>query len=101
MPVGGNVAGRTVAGLTRRPSGTRLARALHGTAHMTSLTLATFLDPLALGIVGGGTLAAAVLRTPLPDFGRGLAALGVLHRRRPFEGDRALVATELAHGLTP
>lgn len=44
--------------------------------------LTPFLDPLALAIVGGGTLAAVVLRTPARDFGRGVAALGVLGRRR-------------------
>lgn len=57
---------------------------------MTVLTLATFLDPLALAIVGGGTAASMVLRTPLADLGRGLAALTVLHRTEPFDGDDAL-----------
>lgn len=40
-----------------------------------------FLDPLALAIVLGGTVVAVVLRTPLGDLGRGLAALRVLGRR--------------------
>lgn len=44
--------------------------------------LGPFLDPVALGIVGGGTLLAMLLRTPLADLGRGFAALGVLLRRR-------------------
>lgn len=57
---------------------------------MTALTLATFLDPLALAIVGGGTAVSIVLRTPLVDLGRGLAALTVLHRTDPFDGDHAL-----------
>ncbi|WP_353204097.1 MotA/TolQ/ExbB proton channel family protein [Sphingomonas sp.] len=48
---------------------------------MTSL-LAPFLDPVALAIVGGGTLAAAILRTPLRDLIRGFAALGSLFARR-------------------
>lgn len=61
---------------------------------MTVLTPATFFDPLALAIVGGGTIAAAVLRTPLTDLGRGLRALTVLHRRRPFDGDAALAQVE-------
>ena len=57
---------------------------------MTALHLATFLDPVALAIVGGGTLAAAIARTPLGDLARAIRALGVLHRRRPFDGARAL-----------
>lgn len=44
--------------------------------------LGTFLDPLALAIVGGGTLAGAVLRTASGDLARGVAALAVLPRRR-------------------
>ncbi|WP_137863652.1 MULTISPECIES: MotA/TolQ/ExbB proton channel family protein [unclassified Sphingomonas] len=42
----------------------------------------TFLDPLALVIVGGGTLAGTVLRSASGDLARGVAALGVLPRRR-------------------
>ncbi len=67
-----------------------MARALHVHTRMTALSLATFVDPVALAIVGGGTLTAAVVRTPLKDFGRALRALGVLHRRRPFDEARAL-----------
>jgi chemotaxis protein MotA len=72
---------------------------------MTALTLATFLDPVALGIVGGGTAAAAVFRTPAADLWRGIRALGVLGRHVPFDGDRALeqvaALTRIArrHGL--
>ncbi|MEI9927798.1 MAG: MotA/TolQ/ExbB proton channel family protein [Sphingomonas sp.] len=44
--------------------------------------LAPFLDPTAFAIVGGGTLAAMVLRTPSRDLVRGVAALRVLARRR-------------------
>jgi chemotaxis protein MotA len=44
--------------------------------------IAPFLDPLALAIVLGGTVVAVILRTPLADLGRGLAALGTLTRRR-------------------
>jgi chemotaxis protein MotA len=43
--------------------------------------LAPFLDPIALAIVGGGTALTVVLRTPLRDLGRGVAALTVLGRR--------------------
>jgi len=51
--------------------------------------IAPFLDPLALAIVGGGTVATVVLRTPLRDLGRGLAALGVLGRK-PFDAEPLL-----------
>ncbi|MCW3846903.1 MotA/TolQ/ExbB proton channel family protein [Sphingomonas sp. LB-2] len=44
--------------------------------------LGPLIDPVALAIVGGGTLAAVVLRTPLRDLGRGVSALRVLGRRR-------------------
>lgn len=46
------------------------------------MTPGTFLDPIALAIVGGGTLLATILRSPLRDFGRAIAALIVLPRRR-------------------
>ncbi|WP_448662868.1 motility protein A [Sphingomonas sp. CJ20] len=45
--------------------------------------LAPFLDPVALAIVGGGTVLATMLRTPLGDLKRGIGALRVLVRR-PF-----------------
>jgi chemotaxis protein MotA len=50
------------------------------------ITLGTFVDPIALAIVAGGTLFATVLRTPLGDVGRGLRALTVIGRR-PFAAD--------------
>lgn len=40
----------------------------------------TFLDPIALAIVGGGTLLATLLRAPLRDVARALAALRTLGR---------------------
>jgi chemotaxis protein MotA len=46
------------------------------------MNFAPFLDPVALAIVLGGTGAAVLLRTPLGDLGRGLAALRTLGRRR-------------------
>jgi chemotaxis protein MotA len=46
------------------------------------MNFAPFLDPIALAIVLGGTALAVVLRTPLGDLGRGLAALRTLARRR-------------------
>lgn len=48
--------------------------------------VAPYLDPLAIGIVGGGTLLATLLRHPLGDIGRAVAALGVLPRGR-FRAD--------------
>ncbi|WP_426262789.1 MotA/TolQ/ExbB proton channel family protein [Sphingomonas sp. PWP1-2] len=55
---------------------------------MTAL-LAPFLDPLAFAIVGGGTLAAMVLRTPARDLAGGFAALGSLAGAR-FDADPLL-----------
>ena len=63
-----------------------MARRLQSLARMTP---GTYLDPIALGIVGGGTLLAAILRSPLADCGRALAALRALVRRKPFDGDAA------------
>lgn len=66
--------------------------------------LAPFLDPVALAIVGGGTMAGVVLRTPLADLIRGVSALRVLVRRR-FDAapllDQAAALTRIArrHGL--
>ena len=51
--------------------------------------LLPFWDPAALAIVGGGTVLATVLRTPLPDLKRAGAALRVLGRR-PFAAGPAL-----------
>lgn len=44
--------------------------------------LKPFLDPLAFAIVGGGTVLAVILRTPLADLRRGIAALRTLGRSR-------------------
>jgi len=53
------------------------------------MTPGTFLDPLALAIVSGGTLLATALRTPLRDLARAVTALRVLGRRR-FSADALL-----------
>lgn len=44
--------------------------------------IATFADPFAGAIVGGGTLLAIVLRTPMRDLARALVALRILPRSR-------------------
>ncbi len=44
--------------------------------------VAPFLDPLALGIVAGGTALALILRTPMGDVGRAIGALRTLGRKR-------------------
>jgi len=44
--------------------------------------LGTFLDPLALAIVGGGVVAGTVLRNAAGDLARGVVALGQLPRSR-------------------
>ncbi|QQV77006.1 MotA/TolQ/ExbB proton channel family protein [Sphingomonas aliaeris] len=44
--------------------------------------LAPFLDPVAAGIVVGGTVVATMLRTPVRDLADGMAALARLPRRR-------------------
>jgi len=44
--------------------------------------LGAFLDPAAFGIVVGGAVLATILRTPLRDLKRGIAAIAVLPRRR-------------------
>jgi chemotaxis protein MotA len=46
------------------------------------MNLATFLDPTALAIVGGGTIASAILRTPRTDLARAITALRTLSRPR-------------------
>jgi chemotaxis protein MotA len=46
------------------------------------MQLATFYDPLALALVGGGTALTTVLRTPAADLARAIAALPMLARRR-------------------
>ena len=42
--------------------------------------LAAFADPVALAIVGGGTIVATLLRAPMADVGRALRALAVVGR---------------------
>lgn len=49
---------------------------------LTRMQIATFLDPVALALVGGGTVLATILRTPARDLARGVAALRTLPRRR-------------------
>ena len=53
------------------------------------MQLATFLDPAAIAIVGGGTVLATVLRTPMRDIRRALGALWVLGQPR-FSADPLL-----------
>ena len=48
------------------------------------ITLGAFLDPAAILIVAGGAVLATLLRTPLGDVGRGIAALKTL-AARPFD----------------
>lgn len=47
-----------------------------------AITLGTFLDPVALALVGGGTLLATCLRAPARDLARALQALPTLARPR-------------------
>ena len=53
------------------------------------MNLETFLDPVALALVGGGTVVSAVLRTPAGDLVRAVSALRTLPRRR-FSADPLL-----------
>ncbi len=46
-----------------------------------AMDLGTFLDPVAFAIVGGGTAASAILRTPARDLARAVRALRTLPRR--------------------
>lgn len=55
--------------------------------------VAPFLDPLALGIVAGGTALALILRTPLRDVGRAIGALRTLGRKR-FDAAPLLLQVE-------
>lgn len=57
-----------------------------------SLVPGTFLDPVAIGIVLGGTALSIVLRNRAADVGRALAALGTLWRR-PFNADALIAQT--------
>ncbi|MBN8808001.1 MAG: MotA/TolQ/ExbB proton channel family protein [Sphingomonas sp.] len=71
---------------------------------MTPDALTPFVDPAAIAIVAGGTVLAALLRTPLRDFGRAIAALATLPRRG-FEAtplvDQAAALNRIArrHGV--
>ena len=49
-------------------------------------SLAPFLDPTAIALVGGGTALAVIFRTPFADLGRALAAVPTLVRSR-FDAD--------------
>lgn len=53
------------------------------------MVIAQLFDPIALAIVGGGTLLATVLRAPARDAARAVAALRILVRR-PFAADPLL-----------
>lgn len=56
---------------------------------ISQLTVGIFLDPIALAIVGGGTVFGALLRTPARDLVRGLSALRTLPCR-PFDTEPLL-----------
>ena len=58
------------------------------------IALAQFLDPTALAIVGGGTVLVALLRSPLADIARALAALRTLGRRR-FDGESLMTQVQV------
>lgn len=45
--------------------------------------IARYIDPVAIGIVFGGTLLTTVFRSPLADIGRGFASLGLLASANP------------------
>ncbi len=64
---------------------------------MTALTslpsLAVFADPVAIGIVGGGTIVATLLRAPLRDVARAMSALGIVGRR-PHDAGPLLTQVE-------
>jgi chemotaxis protein MotA len=68
----------------------QLARVLLNTGAMNTdlSTLLVFYDPVALAIVGGGTLLATAARGPIVDTIEALRSLPVLVRR-PFDFDRA------------
>lgn len=56
-------------------------------------TLAPFLDPVAIAIVGGGTLIATILRTPSRDLVRSVVALKCLPRM-PFDAGALVTQVE-------
>ncbi|MDP1028194.1 MotA/TolQ/ExbB proton channel family protein [Sphingomonas sp. KR1UV-12] len=53
------------------------------------MQLMTLLDPVALAIVGGGTVLVTILRTPFRDLVGGVGALRILWRT-PFDAERLL-----------
>jgi chemotaxis protein MotA len=59
------------------------------TIEPSAISLSAFIDPVALGLVLGGTALVTVLRTPAGDLGRAVRALRVLGRR-PFNATPAL-----------
>ncbi|WP_326523263.1 motility protein A [Sphingomonas sp.] len=61
--------------------------------------LAPFLDPLAFAIVGGGTVAATLLRTPSRDLFRGIAAIGCL-ARKPFDAGALVTQVDALTRIT-
>lgn len=52
---------------------------------MPDVNLAVFLDPLALALIGGGTVLATAMRGTARDFGNAFAALPRLFRGVPFD----------------
>ena len=62
-------------------------------------TLAPFLDPVAIGIVGGGTILATVLRTPGRDLARGVAAVRFVGRT-PFDASPLVTQVEALSRIT-
>ncbi|MFD1786095.1 motility protein A [Sphingomonas floccifaciens] len=62
-------------------------------------TLAPFLDPVAIAIVGGGTVVATILRTPARDLVRGVVALKVVGRT-PFGAGSLVMQVEALSRIT-
>lgn len=58
-----------------------------------------FLDPAAAAIVGGGTILATVLRTPMRDLSRGVVALKTLGRT-PFDASALVTQVEALSRIT-
>ncbi|WP_294291460.1 MotA/TolQ/ExbB proton channel family protein [uncultured Sphingomonas sp.] len=63
------------------------------------VSLAAFLDPAALAIVGGGTVLATVLRTPARDLARGVVALKAIGRT-PFDAGPLVTQVEALSRIT-
>ncbi|HET9509555.1 MAG TPA: MotA/TolQ/ExbB proton channel family protein [Sphingomonas sp.] len=62
-------------------------------------TLAAFADPVAVAIVGGGTIVATVLRTPARDLARGIVALKAIGRT-PFDAGALVTQVEALSRIT-